>query len=405
VSRRSAGSGLPGASLVAVALLVGLLCCPGCGREELAPLPGWGQSYEAAKQEAADQGKPLAILFSAPWSDAARDFEQKTLSDPKVRELLAGHVKVRLDLDASESVARKPEVGALDKNGYTGAPWLVLVSPQGERKSVAGQCGQEELAGFLATLGPWRPLDGWESDPVKAEGRARESGKPLAVLYSAAWEPAAAAFERKTLADQGVKAALAGFTPLRLNLAANAERARADFAKAKADAEGGKLDLSGPEPALLLPAPSGKLRAVPVECSPKGLTAFVTGLAGWQSFPGWSTDYPAAAERAKAESKPLALLLDSADWPSAKFLGMTQEFPEVAKALESFVRVRIECEKVSEQDRQRWQPRNPPCLILFDAGGKRFGAYGFKSGPSEPAGKVAERVAEGLRLAAAAKDR
>ncbi|HOX08530.1 MAG TPA: thioredoxin family protein [Planctomycetota bacterium] len=370
----------------ALALLLALFCSAGCGPDELAPLPGWGADYEKAAAQAAAERKPMAVLFSAAWSPAAAKFESQALADQRVAGLLAGHVRVRLDLDQESARKTALALGARDRNDNVGAPWLVLVSPEGERRSVAGQCGADHLAGFLGTLGRWQPLAGWESDPAAAEARARETGKPLAVLYSAAWEQEAAAFERQTLSDAKVVAGLGAFTLLRLNIAAHAKRAEADKVKAA--------------PALVLPAPGGSL-VVPEKCTPAALLSCVSALGGKpRDLPGWSADREAARKQAGAEGKPLALLLDSADWPCAKFAGAIQDSPDATKALEPFVRVRVDFAGISEKDRADWQANKAPCLVLFDAAGKRYGTYGLKNAAEAPE-RIAERVADGLKMAAA----
>ncbi len=365
----------------------------GCGRDELAPLPGWGSDYEEAREQAAAEKKPLAVLFSAAWSSAARKFESKTLSDRKVADKLSGFVRVRLDLDASQKTAAALE--ARDRIGNFGVPWLVLVSPEGERKSVAGQCSADDLAGFLDTLGTWGPLPGWESDPARAEAAAKESGKPLAVLFSSAWDPAAAAFEKGALADERVGKALSGYTLLRVNLAASPELAKREGREAGKDR---KIQTA---PTLVLPAAQGDRRIIPGKCPPEALLAAVACLSGWKALPGWPADYAAAVAQAKADKKPLAVVLDSADWPSAEFLGAVMESEAVKKALASCVRVRLEFGALPEDIRKALRsPASGPCLIVLDPSSDKVPEeYRMKSGSAEAARKAAETIAERLKKA------
>ena len=365
----------------------------GCGRDELAPLPGWGSDYEKAREQAAGEKKPLAVLFSAAWSDAARKFESGTLSDRRVADKLSGFVRVRLDLDASQKAATALE--ARDRNGNFGVPWLVLVSPEGERKSVAGLCSADDLAGFLDTLGTWGPLPGWESDPARAESAAKESGKPLAVLFSSAWDPAAAAFENGALADERVVKALSGYTLLRVNLAASPELAKRE------GREAGRERKIQTAPTLVLPAAQGDRRIIPGKCPPEALLAAVACLSGWKALPGWPADYAAAVAQARAEKKPLAVVLDSADWPSAEFLGRVVESETVSKALGSFVRIRLEFGGLPEETRKALgHPASGPCLVVLDpSSGKKLDEYRMKSDSAEAARKAAEKIAEGLKSA------
>jgi hypothetical protein len=370
----------------------------GCGREALPPLAGWGDDLAAAKAEAAASKRPLAILFSAPWSNLAGKFEKQALADAAVRKHLERFVRVRVNLEKDRSLETEYAV--------PGVPCLVLLSraddeKKAERKSIPGSCSAAELADFLATLGDWQPLDGWASDYAQAQSAEKASGKPLAVLYSAAWEPSAVAFEKETLGDEQVKAALSAYTLLRLNLAADAERAERD---AKEAGLGGreKLDKIETAPVLLLPGPSGppgKWLAVPEKCPASAVLSLIGSLSGWKESPGWTSD-SAAIERARAEKKPVALVLDSAsDWPSAKLVHVILEQEKVLKELKPFVKVRLEYGKVGEQNRKKWQASASPCLILLSAEGRDPSVYGMKGTTKE----LAAKIAEGLKRAAEPK--
>ena len=366
-----------------LAALSAALALAGCGRKDLAPLPGWGADLASARAEAAKSGRPLAILFSAPWSGVAGEFERGALADSRVGAELTRFVRVRLNLDRNRALEAE--------YGVTGAPCLVLVSraddeKKAEKKFVRGSLPAAELAAFLATLSAWGPLAGWASDPAEAEKKAADSGKPLAVLYSAAWEPPAAAFEREALGDERVRKALDGFTLLRLNLAANAARARADKVT--------------PAPTLLLPVPGGGRAAVTEKCSAEVLAGFVAGLAGWQQAPGWGSDYEAGFRQAKDERKPLALVLDAgADWPSYKFLRVVLESAAVRPALDGCVRVHLESAKAPKPLKKEWQATEVPSLVIFDSGGVRRSTFTLRGDVAELAGTVAGE----LRAAARAK--
>jgi thiol:disulfide interchange protein len=364
-----------------LAALAGMLTLAGCGQKELAPLADWGADLPAARAEAAKSGRPLAILFSAPWSDVAGEFERGALADPRVKSALARFVRVRLNLDQHRA--------AEAEYGVAGVPCLVLLSraddeKKAERKLVRGSLPAEELAQFLATLGPWGALPGWESEPAAAEKQAADSGKPLAVLYSVAWEPAAAAFEREVLGDRQVQTALDGFTLLRLNLAANAARARADKVASA--------------PTLLLPAAGGARAAVSEKCPAEMLAGFIAGLAGWQQAPGWGSDHEAGFRQARDEKKPLALVLDAgADWPSYKFLRAVLESAGVKRELDGCVRVRLENAKVPKQLRKEWQVAEVPSLVIFDSGGARRSAFTLRGEVEELSGKIAGELKAAAR--------
>ena len=377
-------------SWLAAGLLAAALAA-GCGREALAPMAGWGDDLAAAKAEACAARRPLAVLFSAPWSDVAGEFEERVLTDAAVRKQLDRFVRVRLNLDLDQNRALETEYAV------AGVPCLVLLSraddaKKAERRSIPGRCSAPELAEFLATLGEWGELHGWESDRAAAKTKADQSGRPLATLYSAAWEPQAAAFEQLALGDARVKAALANFTPLRLNLAANAESAKAD-----------KVDPKSPFALVLpVPGPAGERRMIAENCPPEALVAFIESLSGWKETPGWNPDR-AAVERAKAEKRPVALVLDSAaSWPSAKLLHVVLGDEKVRNGLQPFVKVRLEYDKVPDPDRDQWRARGTaPCLVLLDGKGELYSVYGMSA--KATARELAGKIAEGLKRAAEPK--
>ena len=110
-------------------------------------------------------------------------------------------------------------------------PALVLVSPLGEVLNLQeGNYPADYLANRLGDLGRWKTLKGWEPDVKKAEAEAKQSGKPLAVLYSEAWNSAAQKYEKQGL-TQAREALAAHFTLLRLNYARHKDRALADGVK------------------------------------------------------------------------------------------------------------------------------------------------------------------------------
>lgn len=336
------------------------LLAAGCGREaEFGTLAGWGADLAAAQREAKVSGKPLAILYSAAWSAKARDFEQRVLSDPVVRDQLKRFVCVRLNLDDQKS----------PKGGVSGVPALVLVSPQGEEQVLHGAVqAAADLAGFLKTLGEWKPLEGWASDPDAAAKQAEQSGKPLAVLYSAAWEPAARVFEAGALSDAAVKKELARFTLLRLNLSAHQKRATDDDKVASA-------------PALVFTLPgSDKKTVVPGKCSAELLAGFIANLGKYPEMPGWRTDYDQAMQEARSAGKPVVLLFDSGShWASWRFAKQTLANAKLQELLRSCVRVRLEHARHPELVR-KWTAGESPSLVIVNPEGSRlFKDYNLQS--------------------------
>lgn len=330
----------------------------GCGSDTLKPLDGWGTDLEKAKAEAKAAGKPLAILYSAPWSDVARKFEKTALMDAKVKAELDRFVRVRLDLDDESKKGKKGKKSKdgekKNEYGIKWAPSLVLVSPLGEvRKLEKGGYPAGYLAKELKKLGEWksRNEEGWESDRAAAEEKAATSKKRLAVLYSAAWTEDAVKYEEEGLA--GARKALeAEFTLLRLNFATNRKEAKAAGVKAA--------------PTLVLTDREGKKLVVAGRHSAELLTTFVKGFAGYQKIAGWRSDYDAARQEAQ-DKQPLVVVLDKpVDWNSHQFVRKVLGTGDVAALLESFVRVRIEYDPKSKLAAERnVRAADVPCVLIF----------------------------------------
>ncbi len=363
-----------------LAAAVIVLALAGCGGDTFKPLADWGGDLKAAKEQAKTAGKPLAILYSAPWSGVAREFETKVLRDAKVKAELKRFVRVRLNLDDQDKKGKKDEDGE-KKNEY-GVKWvpsLVLVSPLGEVKKLEkGGYPAGYLAKELAKLGEWKGLEeeGWESHRAAAEKKAASSGKPLAVLYSAAWTEDAVEYEKKGLAGAH-KVLEARYTLLRLNFAANRKEAEALKLKAA--------------PTLVLPGSGGKKLVVTGKHSAEILASFVEGLAGYQKVPGWNSDYDATRQKALRDSRPLAVVLDkAADWNSHHFVREVMGAGEIAALLGNFEKVRLEYDPEWKLAKEHdVQPADVPCVLIFS---KTDGKFVDKHTYKESVTQILERV-------------
>jgi thiol:disulfide interchange protein len=98
-----------------------LLVLAGCAPVDLerATLP-------YAIQAAADANKPLIVELGASWCKPCRIFEQRVLTDPRVREAMRDVIFVRYDIDTprGKDAARRtrsrgvPTVLGIDHRGY-----------------------------------------------------------------------------------------------------------------------------------------------------------------------------------------------------------------------------------------------------------------------------------------------
>jgi thiol:disulfide interchange protein len=89
-----------------------------------AELPPGFALLDEAIQQAQRERKPIVLDFFAAWCAPCQRMEKTTFADPKVKELLARCVLVRIDVDQHEELARQL--------GVVGLPDLRLITPDGK---------------------------------------------------------------------------------------------------------------------------------------------------------------------------------------------------------------------------------------------------------------------------------
>jgi thiol:disulfide interchange protein DsbD len=108
--------------------------------------PAW-QPY--AEADVARAGRPAVIDFSAAWCLPCRELDEKTFSDPRVREALERRALFKADMTRSAS----PEVVALsDKYAILGVPTLVFLDAAGRERQDVRLVGFESAEDFLKRL-------------------------------------------------------------------------------------------------------------------------------------------------------------------------------------------------------------------------------------------------------------
>jgi thiol:disulfide interchange protein DsbD len=108
--------------------------------------PAW-QPY--AEAEVARAGRPAVIDFSAAWCLPCRELDEKTFSDPRVREALGRRALFKADMTRAAS----PDVVTLsEKYAILGVPTLVFLDAAGREQPDVRLVGFENAEDFLKRL-------------------------------------------------------------------------------------------------------------------------------------------------------------------------------------------------------------------------------------------------------------
>lgn len=131
------------AAVAAVFLAAAFFFVP---RESPSEAPAW-QPYAAEKIAAL--GRPSVIDFSAGWCVPCRELDEKTFSDPRVREALGKRALYKADLTKSASA----EVSELSRRyAILGVPTIVFLDAAGRERTDLRLVGFEDADKFLARL-------------------------------------------------------------------------------------------------------------------------------------------------------------------------------------------------------------------------------------------------------------
>jgi thiol:disulfide interchange protein len=117
-------------AMLGILLIVGALWVaqPGvlAGRGKVDMLP----ASKAAIEQATQQGKPIALVFSADWCPFCRQLERETLTDGEVARLARQFVVFRVDMTPS---TLPPETADLAKRyGAEGLPTVAFIDKDGK---------------------------------------------------------------------------------------------------------------------------------------------------------------------------------------------------------------------------------------------------------------------------------
>ena len=125
---------------VAAALFFVPRSAPASGQPEWRP-------YAASALETA--GRPAIVDFAAGWCVPCRELDEKTFSDPRVREALSRRALFKADL----TQARSPDTIALSQRyEILGVPTIVFLDGDGKERRELRLVGFEDADAFLARL-------------------------------------------------------------------------------------------------------------------------------------------------------------------------------------------------------------------------------------------------------------
>lgn len=119
---------LVGMVLLALAVYFGLVKLPAAFSSKPADMSGWLTSEQAGIAEVKRSGKPMILDFGAEWCVACKELEEKTFSNPEVKQALEGFVLVRVDCTKASDATEKLE----KKYGAKALPTVVFVTSGGD---------------------------------------------------------------------------------------------------------------------------------------------------------------------------------------------------------------------------------------------------------------------------------
>lgn len=115
-------------------------------------LDGWTEGLDAGKAQAAEQDRPMIVLFTADWCGPCQTLKHEVLSQESVAaELSEKFVAVKIDLtDRSSS---NPNNGIAMRYGVNGIPAVIAIDADGKVINHFDPRQGNNVGGFMRWLG------------------------------------------------------------------------------------------------------------------------------------------------------------------------------------------------------------------------------------------------------------
>jgi thiol:disulfide interchange protein len=108
----------------------------------------WRTDFAAAKNEAAQGGKPVFAYFTAEWCGPCQSLKSSTWASARVETALRSYVPVRIDIDQHPDLFKR--YGLTPSNLDGGIPAFRVIDSKGElRKEATGYMGPDDFLKWL----------------------------------------------------------------------------------------------------------------------------------------------------------------------------------------------------------------------------------------------------------------
>jgi Flp pilus assembly protein TadD len=195
-------------TLATVALLA---WTPGVTAEMPATPPlRWHTKLPDALREASADGKPVLVMFSAPWCGYCKKMEREVLPDAEVINYLKGYILAYINIDENDSLSTQYQI--------KGVPSFVIMDGKGNAKRKIE--GFHAVRSFVSELETYQKMRAEVSEAKQLLNRARE------LLNQNDYKGARKELERLVTIcpDYGRSHFYLGFTLLQLGENSDAER-------------------------------------------------------------------------------------------------------------------------------------------------------------------------------------